>query len=645
MGWAAFALVVILCAAVIIVPGALLLGALGFGWMRSVALGAPVGVGALGVVATVGAFVGVPWTWWQPICVIALLGVVYVIVRRRRSPTSSVDSRSRLAFVLGALGVAVFAAFFLLSFGAVVPSPESFPQVGDAAFHLQAVELIDSTRRVNPFGALGALYDPVGQPSVFYPTLWHALVTLYVPLAGLAAASNALMLVTAIVLWPVGLAALSWAVLPRNPFGPLIATVAATLVTIFPGILDTAWAIYPFSLSIALLPGFLALLLPAIWEGSIPARVGAALAFVGIALAQPATALLCIVAVAACALVWVVRSMSGWIRNRRTGSIVVSIAVICAAVALVLAVLPRVGYVRNLARFERESIGYLSAIRFLLNGVSATTFAWWVWIVVAALSIVGAALCLRSPRGQTLVVTAVFFLLIYMAAAGPDGMLRTLTGPFYKDFQRLSVAVIALMLVFASVALSTGFNFAVVNVPRSARGSVGAGLVIALFLGAAAGLATEDFRLPRSLREYIRIAYRMDESSIADDSDAAFFLLESEAAQSLPTGARVIGVPSSGVQFAPVVSELHAFVPTSVPTSVEQLYVAANLDSILTDPEVCRILNEYDVVAFLQPVDPSTTNEIDRRDYPGLIDVDTSAGFELLAESSDFRLWRISACE
>lgn len=644
MGWAAFFSVVALGAALLVVPGSLILRVSGFGWIRSLVFSGPVGLGAIGVAATASGLLGLPWTWAQPGVLIVVLGVAAFLLRHRDRNVPELPIQWK-PIVLGAVGVVAFAFLFLRAFTDVVESPEVFPHFGDAAFHLQAAQLVDATRNVNPVGGLGALYDAVNPPRVYYPSLWHACVALLVPVAGLVPATNAMMLVTAVVVWPMGLAALVWVLRPRAVLAPLAVNLLASFVVIFPMVLDAAFSMYPFAMSIVVFPGALGLLLMARSEDRVPALVGLTLAWIGMALAQPSTAVLFVLAPAAMGLLWLFRSWWRWSKSGRWGQVVVTVTVVVIVIGSVFAVLPRVGYVQNLATFSRPSLGYRRAASELVNGVAAVAWPWQPWTYIVVLAVAGAILSLWSTRGRVLVVTAALLAVVYFAAAGPENVLRSLTGPFYKDYQRLAVPVIMMTVVFAAAAIGAAVQWIIEVAPARLRPLLLVVGAVGMIGGAAVLYRSDQGTLAKLNRDYLSLGYVLsDEATPRVDADE-LSLLQSLDDLGFPSGSRVIGLPSSGVPFTSVVSDLASFVPVSWPYSEDQAYVTRNFSSITSDPKVCRILNDYDVVAFLEVPSLPGGEEREDREYPGLVDVDTSEGFELLGERSGARLWRITACD
>ena len=194
---------------------------------------------------------------------------------------------------------------------------------------------------------------------------------------------------------------------------------------------------------------------------SRPLLICFALIFVGAIAAQPSTALL----IAVIPLVTLVSALAwsginavrrgAWVRSALSGGTIL-VLVIVGAVAVKAAT--RLSYVQSLGSFQRAQLGYWGSLYELARGgptypQTATSFL--PWAVICVVGAVWAIWSLRSQAGWIFSGTALAFLLIYMASSGPDNVFRLLTGPWYKDYTRLAVFVIALVAAAAGAAIGT----------------------------------------------------------------------------------------------------------------------------------------------------------------------------------------------
>lgn len=645
MGWLELGLAVFVGAAIILVPGVLTLVALGMRLSRSMGFGFPVGLGVFGLAAAFGGLLGVPWTWFQPLVLIVALAVLAAWRSHRHRHPSALSTQEKLGMALAGVGIVFFASLFIKPLVSAMGTPDAVPHYGDAAFHLQGVEILTQNQDSNPLNALSALYDPVGGAGTYYPNLWHSLTALLATLVGTTTATNAMVIVFSAVIWPVGLASLAIVLRPRAVISPLVVNIFAASVVIFPVILGASFAIYPFSLSMAVFPAAVSLLL--LWDGECrrPIVGGSVLSAVGITLAQPASGLLYLVVLAAVGIAILIVRQTTWLRSGRTWVTAFSAIGVIAAAAVLFTVLSRSVLVQSLGGFERPTLGYKNAAKGMLNGTIAVTYPWTAWWAIVALAAVGAVILLRSSRGRAAVFSFLGFAVIYLASAGPDNGLRMLTGPFYKDYQRLSVPVIMFLLVFAATAVGAGVQMLFRLVPQSAAALTGSIVTIALLGGGLYIYYSQDSLVGRLKTDYLLLGYGLTPGiqTVSLDYDELVILRDLDTYQ-FPEGSRLVGVPSSGAMFAPAVSDMSPFFPLVMPQTEDQRYLALNFNNILEDPEVCRIVNEANIVAFLEVGDSDDGSTVPQQ-FEGFDSVDTGEGFALLNEQGGARLWEITVCQ
>lgn len=199
---------------------------------------------------------GLSWSILVPIAVTALLTVVLFVLRRwilPRIPAVTSDRKSGARDLwLGVGAAAIGGAVIALALAAGLGTGDAISQTFDAGFHLNAVRFILDTGSASPF--LMELASP-GNP-VFYPTLWHAFATLIVQLTGVSipVATNALLVATSAVVWPIGAVALGRATAGPSRTVTLVSGAAAAAFPNFPLFLAGYGVIYPNILSLALMP-------------------------------------------------------------------------------------------------------------------------------------------------------------------------------------------------------------------------------------------------------------------------------------------------------------------------------------------------------------------------------------------------------
>ena len=647
MTWAAFLAGVVALVAVTAVPGVLLARLVGFSWFTAAFLSLPVGTGLLAVVAGVNAFVPIPWTWGQPTILVVLL-LIALWVRRGRAPSHQLPALSGVQLALVAAGVAASAFHMLHSFYTHAPSPASMPLYGDGHFHLQALQQVAATGQANPIGALGAIYDPINPPTdLYYPHFWHLLMSLPAALVGPVIASNAGVALVGGVMWPVGLMMLAWAVMPKADFSLLAVGLLAPLPAIFPTVILVGFAMYPYALSIVLMPAAVALVCWAVRTGARQMWLMAAAVTVGIGLSQPATLLLLLVALYLLALGKVLGSVPAWWKSGYKVGVVAWPTVLIVPVAAGLIIAPRTAFVQGLAQFERPSLGYRQALLDAWDGAMVTTAQWWPWPVILSVAILAAVvLSVRNVAARALFLTGVAYFGLYLAAAGPENLLRVYVSPFYKDFHRLTVPVILVVLVFASLGVGLVTDWALKALARKPALYAVVGTIPLAALSIVPYKA-EEGKIPRLRGNYFELAYEIDEETTGRLDAHEVELLEELAGEDT-AGQTILGQPAAGTAWASLVADVTPYMPLEFPFSDDQKYLANHFFEIHTDPEVCRIVREGNIRYFIDiPYsDEELQGEVtDGRTFEGLMEVPTETGFILIDQRGETKLWEITACD
>ena len=148
------------------------------------------------------------------------------------------------------------AAVTMLTVTHILDAPDAISQTYDAVFHLNAVEWI--LRTDNASSLRFFLEAPQGG---VYPLGWHALVALAMRLCGatsIPAATNAIVLVVAGIVWTSGCLSLAHILFHGRPSALLVTAVMSGSFTAFPFVLLSWGVLYPNFLAIALLPSLLA---------------------------------------------------------------------------------------------------------------------------------------------------------------------------------------------------------------------------------------------------------------------------------------------------------------------------------------------------------------------------------------------------
>ena len=306
----------------------------------------------------------------------------------------------------------------------VAGNPEQFTQGYDSVFHLNATAYAVETSNASSFAISGFILPTV--KAAFYPGAWHGLASLLVIVTGISipAATNIMWLAVAGVVWP-----LSCVFLTRVLFGTgrtllISAAVLAAAFPAFPWLLLQYGSAYPNSLSNALVPVGIGLVLliirPSAHTGLQPAQ---ALALVvlflpGAVMAQP-NGVFSILLVLTPLLGYLIFAWlrTGFRRTRRHGwSRVGLLAVVTAVSAAAMFALPQI---RSL--FGYTSPAFLSfPLALLRNFTHAPAPIWFPALALTALVLLGVRAGFRRPGLNWLPAALIVLAFTYPLASGTN---------------------------------------------------------------------------------------------------------------------------------------------------------------------------------------------------------------------------------
>ena len=214
--------------------------------------------------------VGLAWSVLPVILVTVIVSLVAIALRllNRRADDRPVGSSSKL--VWGAVIVAFCGWTALVAVG--IGGADHPNQLYDGLFHLNAVEYILQNADASSFHM--TMVTP-GAETAFYPALWHAVVSLVVPVSGsVVSATNIVTVGVVGLIWPVAVASLTSMVFPSRPAAAAGAALASFGFSVFPlGFLN--WGVlYPNLLGTALAPLFISVVISALapalaWSGRL----------------------------------------------------------------------------------------------------------------------------------------------------------------------------------------------------------------------------------------------------------------------------------------------------------------------------------------------------------------------------------------
>ncbi len=606
-----------------------------------------VSVGLYAVLAILFPLVGIPWNLMSVGIAVGVVVLAAVLIGRML-PAPRRERRGPRALLVAGLvvGGGLIAARLMTYIGV----PWAISQTNDAVFHLNALRWIAETGSASSL-TLGSV---VGA-STFYPGAWHAVVSLVaVSPADVPVAVNVVALVIAAGIWPIGIALLTRTVTRGDQVAAALAAALSAGMLAFPQLMFEWGVLYPYALSLALVPAAVAAtLLPAqAWRDAAPPSTGmrpvvgiflaGGCGIVAIALAQPASLLVWGFLSAA----WATGILVRRIRRtrlfhgsaRRRGF---AIAGLCAMWGLLGLAWLQFALLAGPVLWE-PYLSVFGALRdVVLNSQGALPAAPGISILLAA----GLVVAVRARQLRWLAISWGVFALLYIVSVATHlpVVKRVLTGPWYGDSYRLAaiapilvvpLAAIGLAAMLAWFAKSIGSERARGRAPLWATGVVAA-------VGIAGILIAPVIQL--------RVAHTTDEQSryaLNDDSYLSIdaYRLLRRLPQEVPEDALLIGNPSTGVGFAYALGERDVVPRTWAPPQSDAWdLLAAELRDAGTDPAVCDALELYGAPAYVLDFGPGETSP-GRYIMPGMTDFDGRPGFELVDREGEASLWRITAC-
>jgi hypothetical protein len=221
---------------------------------------------SLAVIATaslIAPMVGIGWSLLPVIIVMTMVSLIALVLRLVTRIGGESPVRASTRWVWAAVILAACGWTGIVAFG--IGGAEHPNQLYDGLFHLNAVEYVLERSDASSFHM--AMTTP-GETSTFYPALWHAVVSLIVPVSGnVVSATNVVTLGVVGLIWPIAVASLTSVVFPSRPNAPAWATLASFGFSVFPlGFLN--WGVlYPNLLGTVLIPIFVALVVAALRSG------------------------------------------------------------------------------------------------------------------------------------------------------------------------------------------------------------------------------------------------------------------------------------------------------------------------------------------------------------------------------------------
>lgn len=626
----------LLALALLVVPGlpaAMLLR--GVRGIVRLGLAIAISLAVLAAASLVAPLLGMRWGL-LPVALVAVVvwivaGVLWLLDRRRRvAAPESLGLAPRVSARLWpwvAVAVAFVGWCVVLALG--IGNPGNPSQLYDGLFHINAVEFITKTGDASPLRMTMVVPD---EETSFYPTLWHALVSLVAPASGsIVAASNVTTLAVISLVWPVALATLSAVAFAQRPGAAIWAPLVSFGFSVFPlGFLN--WGVlYPNLLGTVLIPiAFAAVLLAFASALSWPTRtlrILVALAGIGAtAFAHPSAAL------AAVALLVPYLLWRAWTTGRTGGVVMRMVLAICALGGLVaLAAVWVMANVTTNAWLPSQTMAQAFGEVAFLSPVGRTA-----GLLLGPLAAIGIWRVVKDRIWWILgsYAVAVFFFLV--AAWLPILSVRSMfVGVWYDDTTRVGALIAIWGLPLAGLGAAVVVDVLVGWWRRGTRRRVVAIVAILAIVAASHLLALRnDMRFMRD----VSFQFGTTSQGLSPDEANLFDEIDNE----LPDTSLVIGDPLTGAGL------LYAYTGHDVVfPHVTGRYGsdAALLARSLVDggAEVCEAAERLGVTHALDFGDVVLYRNNDTR-YAGLHDLDRSAILTEVDRAGDAVLYELTGC-
>lgn len=670
MSWWQTAPTLIAACAVFFLPGLAVACSIGLRGLAMWAAAPAITVSLAGVSAVVAGLAGVGFNVLALLAAAAVTALAAVMIRvaarRKRNgqaevagPRADLRTFPWLTAAAGVLGLGV--AAFILAFRLVhmFGAPENISQTYDNIFHLNAIRYAFDTGNASSL-LISGMTSTETAPA-FYPAAWHDMVVLLMQLTGasLPVAVNISNIVIAALVWPLASMFLASRVLGTHPLPLIVTGVLATGFAAFPYMMMDFGVLYPYALSLALLPVALGLTVSLLRQDADGAPRGwiAAVALVGVipgmALAHPSSVVALLGLAAPVVVVALVKSGAVILRrNHGPASVLAPPAGLALYAAVVVLAWIYLRPARDASFWgpvesQAQAIGEVLASAPLGRGL-----AWFIFLC----TIVGLVLCARRPGYHwllgTFLAAAALFVVI---AASPVGDFRwAVTGVWYSDPYRLAallpiptIAVAAVGCTALAQWLADGFRKAVSASRGDAaaktgalRYSLAAAAVFAVVGAAALAWLVQGQNITNAQVRGTESYTAWEGAALLTDDEMA--LLE-RVAEQVEEDATVVGSPWTGASLVYALADrrsLTPFVYGELSDTAQNLLHELNQDGPLT-PAVCdeaAALNSYYVLDF-------GSQEVHNGDHTvGPENVGTREGFELVDSEGAAALYRISVC-
>lgn len=527
----------------------------------------------------------------------------------------------------------------------ILGTPFAFSQAFDATFHLNEVRWMIEHRNGSSLDTLTMTAAP--WHSKFYPAAWHDIASLTGLTTGVHHVSlltNASIIATVCIIWPVSMLALVYVLTPGNllrytlfPTGVILAALPA-----FPLTFVEHGVLYPNLLGYCLLPSlyvpYLALLRQAkrLTMSHVQIFVIGALGSVGTAFAHPTAALMMLAGSALMTFYTGVR----FILNRRSMREIITLA----GITLILGAITVTAWMKIRPSGKSAEIwgpvtDTVGAIGTIFIHTPIHGIPQYIVLFLTLVAVVGA---LRTrfylPLGLW-IFTAFLWVVASSWPMGPER--RALVGVWYSDVPRLY----AQMGLFLIPAAAIGVGYACKWLARTSRvfartplRRTGLAAIVAVVLVA----TSQANPMMDSFIDRVEKTYALGPQTNSVNRQELTFM--TELPEFVGPGDKIFANPWRGEALS------YAFSGVNISThhllsyeSSSDLYLIKHLNAIDTDPVVCEALKVggYTHVMYFSGPEVDFAYSV----YPGMTDLDKTQKLELVHQRGNAYLYKVAGCD
>lgn len=615
---------------------------------------------------------GIPWNLISFVPVAAVMvaaaaGVMHLVGRRWPSAVPDASSEAAENWAGNTVPLAwpvvgaVLGGFLTLhATQHMVFGPEAFSQTLDNSFHMNAIRWIQEHGDASSL-TLGAVAAANQEPT-FYPAGWHDFVYLIYSTTGtsIATATIVMILLAAGIIWPCSLVAMCLSIPHLRPLQALAIPALTCGFFAFPGLLLFWGVLFPNLLGYALLPAFVALLLHMIQlmarrEYSLVLSLSLTIlvGLGGLALVHPnavVSAAVFAVPMLLGGVVQVLRTRGASRRERLVGTgVLVALIAGCVTIWLSLRPSEEASDLWTAIMSEGEAV-----YQFLFLGLENANplggnFA--PAYLLGFLALWGVGYLLYKRRNLWLIGS--WMLVGYMwiiAASVPRGDFRLLmVAPWYTDHFRLAALVVFPAVLLAGIGLGGAVEGLFVRImhaiPREKHAKVapammGASMVLVLVV---AGLSS---RTPAMHDATLQVAERYKVTPTSDILNQDEMNVINEIPKIVPKDDIIVNNPWDGSAYIYALADRHlTSYHFEFQTSPKYAAILNDLKDARTNPEVCRVVNEYKAHWYVHLENQGNFGPAQQKNYDGMVAAINTDVLTPVYSSGPMTLYRISACD